>query len=824
MIASQTRYGQYLTRIAALAASYFGSAILATWIPGLDRYVLPFGPPTGIALAALVLFGENLWPGIAIAAFVFVQSQTMSLSLAIGAVFSSVVQALIAVKLLKRCKFNPALENLRDVVLLLSLGGLLSTAIGSGLGASYLYWGGSIAPEELSSTWQIWWIEDFMGILLISPLLLSWRELPPISTRHNWKKLLLRILEATTLVTVLLPISWIVFCSRTRVYVAEYPLEYLPFPFMVWAALRFGQRGTAVVNLMVAGMAIWGVARDSGPFLKHADNITQAIVSLQVFMAVVAGTALVLGAVVEQRRHFERLLQQREASLTNAQRIAKVGNWDLDLKEQQLKWSDELYRLLGVEPQAFEPSLEKFLKYVHIEDRPLVERSFDDAVRGYQPYAIEYRIVPPSCDEQIVYEQCEIKGSNVTGTVQNITERKKSEAALRSSEERFSKAFDASPLGIAISTLIDGKFVDVNNSFLRLLGYPREELIGQTSFSLGVWLDDNEQRAKLLEVLETYGSVSNYEIKFCTKSGEVRDGLLSMEAIDLGSEPCILTMISDITERKRAEELRQAKEAAEAANYAKSAFLANMSHELRTPLNAIIGYSEILQEDAEDLGQEEFVPDLKKIHGAGRQLLALISDILDLSKIEAGRMSLDLEKIAIDKLVWEVVNTIQPAIDKNSNQLIIDTADDIGEFYADVAKVRQGLLNLLSNAAKFTENGEVKLSIRRVEDGHCLGEEFAEALPCLDCEFVVFEVSDTGIGMSPKHLAQVFQPFTQADVSTTRKYGGTGLGLTITQKFCQMMGGTIQVGSELGKGSTFTIALPASVQPLPTSQVLVEES
>jgi signal transduction histidine kinase/DNA-binding response OmpR family regulator/HAMP domain-containing protein len=235
----------------------------------------------------------------------------------------------------------------------------------------------------------------------------------------------------------------------------------------------------------------------------------------------------------------------------------------------------------------------------------------------------------------------------------------------------------------------------------------------------------------------------------------------------------------------------------EVANRHKSEFLANMSHELRTPLNAIIGYSEMLEEEAGDLGQEGFVPDLQKIHGAGKHLLSLINNVLDLSKIEAGKMDLYLENFAIASTIQEVVATIKPLVEKNGNTLVVHCADGLGTMRADLTKLRQTLFNLLSNACKFTERGTVTLRAGRESVN---GDEW-----------ISFSVADTGIGMSPEQTGKLFQAFTQADTSTTRRYGGSGLGLAISRKFCQMMGGDISVASTLGQGSTFTARLPAAV-------------
>ena len=267
---------------------------------------------------------------------------------------------------------------------------------------------------------------------------------------------------------------------------------------------------------------------------------------------------------------------------------------------------------------------------------------------------------------------------------------------------------------------------------------------------------------------------------------------------------------AELEERKRtAVKLEKATNAAEAANRAKSTFLLNMSHELRTPMNAIIGYSEMLAEDADDDGYPQLVPDLEKINSAGRRLLSLINDVLDLSKIEAGRMELFLERFDLRQMLDETVSTVTPVVTKNNNEFATEFNQNLGNMHADIIRVRQSLVNLLSNAAKFTKDGTVTLLAVR--------DSRAEA------DWILLTVKDTGIGIPAETFDKVFEEFSQVDESTTRIYGGTGLGLPLSRRFCRMMGGDITLRSEEGKGSTFTIELPAEVKVSDAAEGGVED-
>jgi PAS domain S-box-containing protein len=338
-----------------------------------------------------------------------------------------------------------------------------------------------------------------------------------------------------------------------------------------------------------------------------------------------------------------------------------------------------------------------------------------------------------------------------------------------------------------------------------LFGYAPEELIGHNVFDF-IHPDDlphvQEQFAHTLGESPD-NQPRAVELRLRHKDGSWR--IVESIARNLLHNPSVNGVIintRDVTERKRIEALQKEKEAAEEANRAKSQFLANMSHELRTPLNAIIGYSEMLEEEAKEIGQRALAEDLRRIYSSGKHLLGLINDILDLSKIEAGKMPLYLETFEVNALVQETINLIRPLIDKNQNRLTLHSMNGSGEMYSDMVKVRQILFNLLSNAAKFTSQGEITLEV---------GREAASAETNAE-DWITLRVSDTGIGLSEEQIQQLFQPFVQGDTSTTRRFGGTGLGLAITKHFCQMLGGDIHASGEPGKGATFTVKLPARVK------------
>ena len=409
---------------------------------------------------------------------------------------------------------------------------------------------------------------------------------------------------------------------------------------------------------------------------------------------------------------------------------------------------------------------------------------------------------------------------------QEVRTRQQAETAARNSQAR-----NDAILHVALDCVIlmdaDGRIVQFNPAAERTFGYAASEAVGHQLAELIIPPGQRDAHRQGLTRYTQTGEAAvmnrRLELNAIRKNGELFPVEVAIAPISSDGAPMFAGYMRDITERRRNEaalseytrdleqahdtqrqngeqlaalvaELRLTQRRAEDATRAKSDFLASMSHELRTPLNAIILYSELLQEEAADKEDRGLVTDLQKIQTAGNHLLALINGILDLSKIEAGKMTLTVDSFPVHSMIDELLDTAEPLVRKNNNVLTVQCSDDVGVMNADLTKTRQILLNLLSNAGKFTRNGTVTLRVgRRTEAGR---------------DFVEFVVSDTGVGMTLEQTEKVFDAFTQADVTTTRKYGGTGLGLALVSRFSELMHGTVSVVSRPGEGSQFTVRLP----------------
>ena len=517
-----------------------------------------------------------------------------------------------------------------------------------------------------------------------------------------------------------------------------------------------------------------------------------------------------LEARVNQISEMQHQLIEQEKRVRDFAELASDWFWEMG---PDLRWtylSERLTEVTGIDPTELIGKTRGEVAAV-APDNALWRQHLDDLAHR-RPFAgFEYPFTDARGEPRIV----NISGRPLygdggeflgyRGIGKDVTEIRRAEQARRELERRLSDALESISQGFFLFDAED-RLVLCNSRHREL--YPgladlmepgvRFEEIIRTAAERGLVRDAVGRAEEWIQ--ERLGRHRNPPGPYLQRQSDGRWIQINERKTQDGGTVGVFT---DVTELKRreaelgelVEQLGLARDEATRATQAKSAFLASMSHELRTPLNAIIGYSEMLHEEAQDLGREDFLPDLRKIREAGKHLLSLINDILDLSKIEAGKMDVLIEDFDVAALIEQVRPVAAPLMAKNGNTLEVRLAPDLGTMRSDQTKIRQTLFNLLSNAAKFTRGGRITLAARRLssEDGDRLE----------------FRVADTGIGMTPAHLGRLFQAFSQAEASTARDYGGTGLGLAISKHFCRMLGGEITVDSALGEGSTFTVRLPA---------------
>ena len=521
-----------------------------------------------------------------------------------------------------------------------------------------------------------------------------------------------------------------------------------------------------------------------------------------------AGQAVrLVGAVsdITAQKNAEAALRDSEQRYALAMEAVDEAVFDWDVASDQVFYSARLLEMLG-EESAFRTARE-WLERIHPEDRGRFRAALLDHLKGRaKRFECEYRY--RRSDDSWGWARHHALGlrdgggrvHRMVGAWGDITERKELSRALVEVQARFTDALEAVATGIALFDA-DDRLVLCNSKFRELYAEVADVFQPGIRFAeiLAIAAERRVVVASAAGRLEQWISerLASHRNPAGPIEFQMNDGRWLQIDEHQTQEAGTIGIYTDITELKRRErELAEARDEAMEATRAKSKFLANMSHELRTPLNAVIGITEMLEEDAEDLGQVDLIEPLKRIRGAGNHLLHLINDILDLSKIEAGRLELHLEEVDLASLIHDVAATARPLAEKNGNRLEVRCPDGLGSTASDLTRLRQILLNLLSNACKFTENGEVILEgARSVREGQ---------------DWLTFTVRDTGIGMTPEQIGRVFEEFGQADSSTTKRYGGTGLGLAISRRLCQIMNGDISVESAPGSGSSFTVRLPGA--------------
>jgi PAS domain S-box-containing protein len=659
-----------LQRAVAVALAYFLAGYLGLLVPYLGSQISLIWPASGIAVAALLRWGPGLWPAVWLGAFgvnlVVGGSPTVAAAIAIG----NTLAPLAAAWLLGRVEFHPDLDRRRDIPYFFIAGALLPMVLSASGGVLVLHLAGALPADQVARAWLAWWLGDSLGVLLFGP---------PLFTFRSGRCHLNGLLAADVLAALgLLVASGVILFSRAP------PLVTLLLPLLpvVWLAMLRDAWTTSTAVLVFALVAVLGTAHGLGPFATGSPGTSLAL--LWTYLAGVTLLTLLVSTLAAGYRQVELTLREREARLAEAQRLARLGSWDLDLVDNRLQWSAEIYRIFELDPARFGASYEAFLAAIHPDDREAVNRAYTESVANRTPYEITHRLRMPDGRIKYVHERCETRYDDQgrplrsIGTVQDITAQHLAEVEL----------------------------------------------------------------ARHREILEEQVAV-------------------------------------------RTRELELARDAAETANRAKSAFLANMSHELRTPLNAILGFAQIM-ERASDL-PEAHRHNLEAINRSGRHLLALINDVLEISRIEAGRTTLRARPFDLADTLATVEEMTRVRAMAKGLRFTVQRAEGLPCCVeGDAERLRQVLLNLLSNAVKFTPEGVVRLDVEPA-----------------GADRVRFRVSDSGPGIAEAERQRIFDPFYQTALGAERGEGA-GLGLAISREYVRLMDGELKVDSQPGQGSVFT--------------------
>ncbi len=815
----------HLAGVGILATVYFAAATLGLSLAVMHPNVSLVWPPTGIALAAVLLFGYRLWPGIALGAFLANASTAVSLATAGGIALGNTLEALAGAYLLRRVvRFRNSLGRLQDVLGLVVLAAVVSTTVSATIGVASLCLGGAAPWALYGSLWWQWWLGDAMGALVVAPVLLTWGT-PP---RLSWPPR--QAAEAGGLLALLVAASLIAFGGWFPGEAPAYQLAYAIFPFVIWAALRFGPRGAAAATLVVSGIAVWGTVQAVGPFLGK--GLTESLLSLQTFMSVVAGTALLLAAAISERRRGEEALRESEERFRAVAETAHDAIVSADRHGHITYVNRAAEQLFGyaagdlvgqpltlLMPERFHAAHRQGLsRFLATGEARVVGRTVELAGRRKDgsEFPLELSLATWKAGAEVFF----------TGILRDLSER-------RQAEQRFRLVVEAAPSAMLMVDR-EGRITLLNRQVERVFGYQEAELLGQP--------------IELLVPERLRAHHPGHRGRFCAEPqarpmgagrdlfGRRKDG--SEVPVEIGLTPVqteegafVLASIIDITARKGAEEalqvtnarLQEAVQHAEEASRYKSEFLANMSHELRTPLNSIIGFSALLEQGVPGPLTEKQQRHVGHIHASGRHLLAIINDILDLSKVEAGRLELHPEPFLAQDVLEAAAHDMQAQAEAKRVVVQVGAGEGLGTLWADPVRVKQILYNLLSNAVKFTPvGGRVTVTARRVP---------RPPDPAIDPsrptegsgELLVIAITDTGIGIKPEDLGKLFREFTQLDASLARQHGGTGLGLALTKRLVELHGGTVTAASPgEGLGSTFTVTLPLR-PPVPRGRVLVVE-
>jgi PAS domain S-box-containing protein len=806
----QNRQLTTFTRVVVLIAFYFVGGLIGKETTFLSGRVALVWPPAGIALAAILLFGYRFWPGVALGAVLFsFMNGTPFGFFTLGTAIGNTTGAIVCAYLLKKfIAFDNAMECTRDVTCYIGLACFLGTTVNAAFNVVSLAYSGAVPWDDLFPTTLVWWVPNALAGLVVAPFIITWAT--PSATRWNGRL----ITEAVVCGAGLVGGTLISFNSWFVHGIQNYPLAYLPFPFLVWGALRFGQRGATAGTLLVSALAIHSLVRGAGPFVTT--NETDSLMLIGSYIGILAVTNMLLAAAAAERRAAERAVSENE------KRFRAVVEDQTDLicrfkPDGLLTFVNDTFGRFH-RKRSEELIGTNFFQTLSEEDAA-VPLSYINSLPPDEPVvSFDHRLHSP--DGREVWHQYRVrrlfqnKGETreFQAVIQDITQRKQSEQALRASEEKYRSLIDHIP-DVVWTANSNRDLIYISGNAVKVLGYSAEELLekGRQLWMDRIHAEDAARVSQAYQNLFSSGEKFDVEYRICRKDGQwiwlhdralttrPREGIMCADGIFL-----------DVTQRRLAEAaIQHTKEAAESANLAKSQFLANMSHELRTPLNAIIGFSEILADKTfGDLNARQLKYS-NNILNSGRHLLQLINDILDLAKVEAGRVELMCNTFAVAKALQEVQTIVKTLANKKGISLEFEVGTNLSSLFADEAKFKQVMYNLLSNAIKFTPDGG-RVTVTAAFQNEAKGDSDSASETATAGECLRVAVMDTGIGIKASDQERVFKEFEQVDSSYGRQQQGTGLGLALTKRLVEMHGGRIWVESEgvESKGSTFTFLIP----------------
>ena len=745
-------HSAYVFELLGIGIAYFVLAKIGLTLASTNPSTSAIWPATGFALASALVWGYRVGPAVFVAAFAANVTNGALIYAATAIALGNMLEALVAAWLVNLWSDGRETFTTPMAVAKFALICVPSTIISATVGTVGLILAGHGEPVVFATTWITWWLGDLAGAMVVAPFVVLWAasELHSLERIRSW--------EAGAIVAVIIAVGVIAFSPLIEQTRYRDPLGFLALVPLLWAALRRDQRETATVAIVLACFAVWGTLAGGGPFARS--DLNDSFLLLVMFFISISVPSLALSAdVLLRRRSEERLRRTQEELETRARQLKDIAESfresNVQLEERVEQRTHNLRESL--QQQTATADMLKVISRSTFDLQAVLETLTETAARLCRADRAAIRLAKDGAYYHVASygftpEQKEyMKGHALRPDRGSVTGR----------------------------VVLQGKAVHVvdtkADAEMRLTagsGFANVRTV------LGVpMLREATPTGVLILTRSTVEPFTDKQIELVTTFAD--QAAIAIENVRLFDE---------IQDKSRQLQL---------ASEHKSQFVASMSHELRTPLNAIIGLTEMMVTNAPRFGVEKALDPLKRVHAAGTHLRGLINQVLDLSKIEAGKLELNPESVNLAPLIDEVIGTAGQLAQQNGNRLVVEVQENLGALIADHMRMRQILLNLLSNACKFTKQGEVKLTARKIANGG---------------NWIELAVCDTGIGMTPEQQAKLFAEFTQADSLTARRFGGTGLGLAISRKLARMMGGDVTVASEPGKGSVFTVRLPGSAE------------